>query len=285
MINCWKTIFNGRSLPAEIGTPGYSLPEISHLTAFSFNELRDPDNSVAVIGSDQATGTVFIPKGKRYDRKIRINVTSKTTDALVILGSDLSLQGSITLAATSQTVVFSGGTSETSHAGNLNAALWGKENCLFIGTSVTMNGCQMVLGGNSTSVILGDDCMLSVGIYIATTDQHGVIDLRKKAIVNHPASVHIEPHVWLGRLVSVSKGARIGRGSVIGANSFVSGHIPKTVIAGGVPAKVIRAEATWDRTMFARQSTLEFVAAADSLEGQGDRGRDIYSVHDDSREK
>lgn len=270
MTNCWKKIFNGRSLPAEIGAPGYSLPKISHLTAFSFNDLRDPDQSVAVIGSDQATGTVLAPRERRPDRKIRINVTPKTTDALVILGSDLSLQGSITLAAASQTVVFSGGASETSHSGSLNATLWGKENCLFIGTSVTMNGCQMVLGGDSTSVILGNDCMLSVGIYIATTDQHGVIDLREKAIVNHPASVHIEPHVWLGRLVSVNKGARIGRGSVIGANSFVSGRIPKTVVAGGVPAKVIRTEATWDRTMSVRQATLEFVAALDSPEGKGD---------------
>src|SRR6185503_9856915 len=52
--------------------------------------------------------------------------------------------------------------------------------------------------------------------------------------------ITIEDDVWLAGRVSVLRGSRIGRGSVITAGSVVSGEIPSGVIAGGVPARVIR---------------------------------------------
>src|SRR6185503_13016311 len=52
--------------------------------------------------------------------------------------------------------------------------------------------------------------------------------------------ITIEDDVWLAGRVSVLRGSRIGRGSVITAGSVVSGEIPAGVIAGGVPARVIR---------------------------------------------
>ncbi|MBI4553683.1 MAG: GNAT family N-acetyltransferase [Candidatus Latescibacteria bacterium] len=50
----------------------------------------------------------------------------------------------------------------------------------------------------------------------------------------------IEDEVWLAGRVTVLKGTKIGTGSVITAGSVVSGTIPPHVIAGGVPARVIR---------------------------------------------
>ena len=46
--------------------------------------------------------------------------------------------------------------------------------------------------------------------------------------------------VWLGSNVVVIGPASIGQDSVIAAGSVVKGDIPPRVIAGGVPAKVIR---------------------------------------------
>jgi len=54
------------------------------------------------------------------------------------------------------------------------------------------------------------------------------------------APISIEEDVWLAGRVSVLRGSRIGRGSVVTAGSVVSGEIPPGVIAGGVPARVIR---------------------------------------------
>lgn len=52
--------------------------------------------------------------------------------------------------------------------------------------------------------------------------------------------VIIEDDVWLGRNVTVLPGVTIGRGSIIGAGAVVTKSIPEFVIAGGVPAKVIK---------------------------------------------
>ena len=50
----------------------------------------------------------------------------------------------------------------------------------------------------------------------------------------------IEDDVWLGMGVRVMDGVRIGRGSVVGANSVVTRDVPPYSVAVGAPARVIR---------------------------------------------
>jgi serine acetyltransferase len=45
--------------------------------------------------------------------------------------------------------------------------------------------------------------------------------------------------VWLGAGVVVTSGVRIGRRSVIGANSVVTRDIPELSVAAGIPAKIV----------------------------------------------
>ncbi|AZI56563.1 DapH/DapD/GlmU-related protein [Epilithonimonas vandammei] len=52
--------------------------------------------------------------------------------------------------------------------------------------------------------------------------------------------VFIEDDVWIGENVSILPGVRIGKGSVIGANSVVTKNIPKYSIAVGSPARCIK---------------------------------------------
>jgi acetyltransferase-like isoleucine patch superfamily enzyme len=52
--------------------------------------------------------------------------------------------------------------------------------------------------------------------------------------------VVIEDSVWIGEKASILSGVRIGRGSIIGANSVVTRDIPSHCVAVGVPAKVVR---------------------------------------------
>lgn len=52
--------------------------------------------------------------------------------------------------------------------------------------------------------------------------------------------IEIGNDVWIGCGTTILPGAKIGSGSIIGANSLVTGEIPENVIAYGSPAKVIK---------------------------------------------
>jgi acetyltransferase-like isoleucine patch superfamily enzyme len=61
--------------------------------------------------------------------------------------------------------------------------------------------------------------------------------------------VTIGASVWLPWRVFVMPGARIGDGSVIGANSLVQGEIPPSSLAVGAPAKIVRTAPDFPRPL------------------------------------
>jgi len=52
--------------------------------------------------------------------------------------------------------------------------------------------------------------------------------------------IFLEDNVWLATGVSVTAGVRIGQGTIVAAGSVVTHDLPPMVLAGGIPAKVIR---------------------------------------------
>lgn len=54
------------------------------------------------------------------------------------------------------------------------------------------------------------------------------------------APIIVEDDVWIGAGVTVLPGVRIGRMSVVGANSVLRDNIPPYTVVAGNPAKVIR---------------------------------------------
>lgn len=106
------------------------------------------------------------------------------------------------------------------------------DKCTF-GRRVSVN-CYLdvELGG---AVLVADD------VYISDFD-HRVGDIthpiKDQGIVK--SRVRIGDDVWLCAKVTVTRGVRIGRGAVVGANAVVTRDVPDYGVAVGVPARVIR---------------------------------------------
>lgn len=96
---------------------------------------------------------------------------------------------------------------------------------------------QLAFINPTKPVIIGDDTGIGGHCLIFT---HGVW---LNALDGYPVTyepVTLGKSVWLPWRVFVMPGTTIGDGSVIGANSLVSGTIPPQSLAVGSPAKVIR---------------------------------------------
>lgn len=99
---------------------------------------------------------------------------------------------------------------------------------IYVGTKIT-------LGDN---VRIAEQCTLSgyAGHPLDAQDRA----LGKPDLDTQARDITLEDDVWLGRGCTVNAGVKIGKGSIIAAGSVVTKDIPAGVLAGGVPAKIIR---------------------------------------------
>lgn len=142
----------------------------------------------------------------------------------------------------------------------------GIENMVRFGSNILINQLCITLGnkgrceiGNNTRIIdmrinvayaavcIGEDCLFSSNIIIRTQDEHCIFDKDSLIRINDPTDVRIEDQIWICENVRLLPGAKIGTGSVVGANAVTSGQFGEHVIIAGVPAKVIRENICWSK--------------------------------------
>jgi acetyltransferase-like isoleucine patch superfamily enzyme len=58
--------------------------------------------------------------------------------------------------------------------------------------------------------------------------------------------VTVGDKVWIGARVTVLKGVTIGDGAVVAAGALVTDDVPPRALVGGVPARVLRENVTWE---------------------------------------
>jgi acetyltransferase-like isoleucine patch superfamily enzyme len=56
------------------------------------------------------------------------------------------------------------------------------------------------------------------------------------------APVAVAADAWIGSKVTLLRGARVGEGTIVGANAVVRGELPPRTVCAGVPARVIRTQ-------------------------------------------
>lgn len=126
---------------------------------------------------------------------------------------------------------------------NLQLTVWKNEE---YNDAEIIIGSNTAIGDNShitayNRIIIGNNVLMGKRILI-TDNAHGASkkEILDEAPSNRPivskGPVIIEDNVWIGEKVSVMPGVRIGKGSIIGANSVVTNNIPPYCVAAGIPA-------------------------------------------------
>jgi acetyltransferase-like isoleucine patch superfamily enzyme len=121
-----------------------------------------------------------------------------------------------------------------------NCVIQGKNGPIFIDRDCDI-GSNTILSANAgiyigQSVLIAGHCYIGGGRY-----RHERLDMpmREQGLFSRGA-ISIDDDVWLGAGVIVLDGVSIGKGSIIGAGSVVTGDIPPYAVAVGVPARVVR---------------------------------------------
>lgn len=111
--------------------------------------------------------------------------------------------------------------------------------------------------GNRTSI--GEDCHITainnitignnvlIGKKVTISDNsHGQTNFDELNLppVDRPlyskGPVIIEDGVWIGDKVTIVANVRLGKNSIVGANSLVTKDVPSNCVVGGVPARIIK---------------------------------------------
>lgn len=98
-------------------------------------------------------------------------------------------------------------------------------------------------------VIIGEDCMFSAKITVRNSDAHSIIDSFGRRI-NPSRDVIIGNHVWVGYGATLLKGTKIGDNSIIASQAVIAGCYPSCCIVAGNPGKIIKADVSWERSLF-----------------------------------
>ena len=104
-----------------------------------------------------------------------------------------------------------------------------------VGKNVFINqNCTFMDRGGIT---LEDHVLIAPRVNLITIN-HTIDPERRRNTESSP--IHICKNVWIGAGVTVTPGVTIGENSIIAAGAVVTRDIPPNVIAGGIPARVIK---------------------------------------------
>jgi len=160
-------------------------------------------------------GVVRIGKKARINGKLRISFDDCTSTGSLIIGDNFITGGDVTISPRGGKIVIG-------------------DNC-FVGDGVII---QSFKGG---SIVLEDNIMIAHHTSIVgsnhVTDR---LDIAMNTQGEFAKSVTIGEDVWLSANVCVLDGVEIAKGTIVAAGAVVNCSLPEYVIAGGVPAKILK---------------------------------------------
>ena len=226
-----------------IGTPGFAPPELARpvwteMTDASCAELKA--KGITVRGTLGRSNVVVHDEGVTYPR-VNVNCYGGHGN-LVVLGSG-ELELVVHLKCQDAVLVLGNSKLQS----RFDVRLHGRQCGLFIGPRGSSNGTKFHVQGDGSAILVGEDHMFSWDIEVRNHDGHGIFDYDTERVLNGARNVVIEPHVWIGFGVTVSKGVRIGAGSIVGAKSVLTRSVARRTAFAGNPAELRRLGISWTR--------------------------------------
>jgi maltose O-acetyltransferase len=124
------------------------------------------------------------------------------------------------------------------YSGNIHLEARTQESVIEFGNNIFINNNFVIT--SEKKVKIGNNALIGTNVEITDSDFHNIIPAERFGGSHFTAEVEIKDNVWIGSNVKILKGVTIGENSVIANGSIVTGDIPANVVAGGIPAKVIK---------------------------------------------
>lgn len=231
-----------RFIPEAIGVSGFDMPDLTHLRTVTLADLGRYKNIIVDGSVSDTAGYALLPEDFTFDLPLRLRVSARTQNAMLIIGQGSRVFGHIRINGKGLTAIFAGiDVSASAQYLELN----GENCCLFLGRASSSNGLTSHVIGQEISICIGEGLLAAHGSSAFTSDMHALIDCSTGRWVNQSQSIPISPHVWLAERSTMLKGSSLGFGSVLGLGSVLTGKIDSRCVAAGVPAVVVRRDATW----------------------------------------
>lgn len=156
------------------------------------------------------------------------------------------------------------------HIRKCDISIRGNNNQLIIGNNVNIKGSTIEIDGENCSISINEDCVIGERCYIScrerninitighscmfsrnvkimTSDGHDILLGSER--INPAKNIHIGNNVWLADDVIILKGVIIDDNAIVGIRSLVTKNIPQKTVSAGNPAKVVKENITWRKTL------------------------------------
>lgn len=123
---------------------------------------------------------------------------------------------------------------------------------IIVGNGTSVIYSTLFIAVQNSQIVIGNDCMISCNVTIRAGNHHNLFDLQKQQSITGGKlnRITLADHVWIGQRAVIFSGADIGKGSVVGINSFVNEKFPNNSSIAGNPARIIKNNIAWRREHF-----------------------------------
>ncbi|WP_447866509.1 acyltransferase [Rahnella bonaserana] len=181
----------------------------------------------------------------------KIESSATMTSSWLELGDNLiSLEiGFSTKLISANITIKSGGKLKIGNLCEIRGRIIIEEGCtLEIGNGLVCNSPIKIQVAERGRVIIGNDCLFA-NAQIFNSDLHSIFCDETGVRLNDARDVLIGDRVWLATNCLILKGTQIGPDCVVGAAAVVNGKYESNKIIAGNPAKVVKENITWSRSL------------------------------------